>query len=68
MGFSEHVGRNLRALRSWHGLSQRELAKLCEVSPSTIQNWETGVTSMTLDAADKVTSVLGESIEELIRR
>ena len=35
---SDHLGRNLRAIRKLRGLTQQQLADLCEIPRSTVAN------------------------------
>ena len=57
---------SLRSLRNLKKLSQSELAELLGVSLRTVQNWEQGKSSMTLDNAQKVAAEFNISVQNLI--
>ena len=57
---------SLRSLRNLKKLSQSELANLLGVSLRTVQNWEQGKSSMTLDNAQKVALEFDISIQSLV--
>ncbi|UDH01722.1 helix-turn-helix transcriptional regulator [Rhodococcus opacus] len=63
-GFStEH----LVVLRENKGLSRGELARLADVSIGTVQAWETGRATPSVDTLLRVAGVLGVSMEEVVR-
>jgi len=49
------------------GLSQNELARLCEVSPTDISRWERSVVAPRFDRLDALATALGVSIDWLVR-
>ena len=65
---SDHLGRNLRAIRELRGLTQQQLADLCKVPRSTVANVEVGGSNPTLAVLARLAGALHLSIEELIAR
>ena len=65
---SEHLGRNLKAVRELRGLTQQQLADLCELPRSTVANVEVGGSNPTLAVLSRLASALQLSIEELLAR
>ncbi len=59
------LGNFLSELRKENGLTQKELAELLHVSPSTISKWETGVVKPDVDIYDELAKVLNVSSLEL---
>lgn len=59
------LGIFLSELRKENGLTQKELAELLHVSPSTISKWETGVVKPDVDIYDELAKVLNVSSLEL---
>lgn len=62
MAFSE----NLKRIRESKGLKQSDIAKGINVSDRTISMWERGKMIPSLDAAIKIASLLGVSLDELV--
>ncbi len=56
---------NIGKIRMSRTLSQKEVAKLLDVSRSTVAMWETGKAAPTADKLPKLAEVLKCSIEEL---
>lgn len=65
---SEHLGRNLRAIRELRGLTQQQLANLCEIPRSTVANVEVGGSNPTLAVLVRLSGAMHLSIEELLAR
>lgn len=65
---SDHLGRNLRAIREVRGLTQQQLANLCTVPRSTVANIECGGSNPTLSVLVKLAGALHLSLEELLAR
>lgn len=65
---STYLGRNLRSIRELRGLTQQQLADLCEVPRSTVANVEVGGSNPTLAVLARLAGALHLSIEELIAR
>lgn len=65
---SDHLGRNLRAIRELRGLTQQQLADLCEIPRSTVANVEVGGSNPTLAVLVRLSSAMHLSIEELLAR
>ena len=57
---------SLRRLRKERKLSQTELANNVGVTLRTLQNWEAGNSSMTLDNAKKVAEIFKVQVQDLI--
>ena len=65
---SEHLGRNLRAIRELRGLTQQQLADLCEIPRSTVANVEVGGSNPTLAVLVRLSGSMHLSIEELLAK
>jgi transcriptional regulator with XRE-family HTH domain len=65
---SEHLGRNLRSIRELRGLTQQQLADLCDVPRSTVANVEVGGSNPTLSVLVRLAGSMHFSIEELLAR
>ena len=65
---SEHLGRNLRSIRELRGLTQQQLADLCDVPRSTVANVEVGGSNPTLSVLVRLAGSMHLSIEELLAR
>lgn len=63
---SEHLANNLRFIRQRRGITQGQLAKLCEVPRSTIANLEAGGSNPTLSVLARLGRALHLSLEELL--
>lgn len=63
---SNHLASNVRHVREQRGLTQQQLAKLCEMPRSTVANIESGVANPTLAVLGKLAGALQLSVEELI--
>lgn len=61
-----NFGNKLCFLREEKGLTQKELAKILEVSDKAISKWENGQSLPRMDTLEKIADVLGTSIEALI--
>ena len=57
----------LRQLREQRQLTQTELARLADVSQSTIAKWELGVRCGTADRVQRASAALGVTMEEFTR-
>ena len=57
---------NFKQFREQAHLSQVSLAKLLEVRPSAISNWESGRNSIDIDILFKVCKIYGISIDKMI--
>ena len=60
------VARNLRRMRSAHGLSQEELAHLAGVDRSYISLLETGSNSASVDMLERLGKALGVSVARFL--
>jgi transcriptional regulator with XRE-family HTH domain len=65
---SDYLGRNLRSIRELRGLTQQQLADLCEIPRSTVANVEVGGSNPTLAVLVRLASSMHLSIEELLAR
>jgi len=62
-----NLGKNLRALRKFHKLTQSDLANAIGYNTfSTVQKWEDGTTYPRLDTLMKLTAYFGVNIDTLI--
>lgn len=61
------IGKRIRDHREAKGLSQEELAERLQVSRSTYQRIENGDTNSWVNYMEKLSEILGVSIEDLIR-
>lgn len=63
---AEHLANNLRFIRQRRGITQGQLAKVCEVPRSTIANLEAGGSNPTLSVLTRLSRALHISLEELL--
>lgn len=56
----------LPTARKLANLTQRQLAKLCNVSESTVINWEKGRTEPTVSQAMRIGEVVGIDYDDII--
>lgn len=61
----ETVGQRLKRVREQAGVSRFELAKLTDIPPGSIRNWEQGIRMPRLDVAAKIAVALNVSLDEL---
>jgi transcriptional regulator with XRE-family HTH domain len=66
VALSEHLADNLRHQRQQRGLTQGQLAKLCDVPRSTVANLEAGGSNPTLSVLARLSLALHLSLEELL--
>ena len=59
------LGNFINELRRENGLTQKELAELVHMSPSTISKWETGIAKPDVEVYDELAKVLNVSSLEL---
>ncbi len=62
MSFAE----NLKSLRKAHGLDQRQLANIINVSSKTVSHWETGYTEPSINQLISLSKYFDVSIDELV--
>ena len=62
------LAERLKQTRKVKGLSQKEMAKLINVSQSTIAKWESGTREPSLDDLILLANLLGESTDFLLGR
>lgn len=62
------LAERLKQTRKVKGLSQKEMAKLINVSQSTIAKWESGTREPSLDDLILLANILGESTDFLLGR
>lgn len=60
------VGARIKNLRKAKGITQEELAELCNVSPSCVSRWETGSLYPRRDHLRVLAKVLGVTPEEIL--
>ncbi len=56
---------SLPIARKIKGITQTQLAKACNVSVSTVSNWERGKTEPTVSQAKKIANVCGVKIDDI---
>ena len=59
-------GNTLCRLREEHNLTQKELAKILDVSDKAVSKWENGQAIPRMDTLEKIAETLDTSVEELI--
>lgn len=59
-------GNTLCRLREEHNLTQKELAKILDVSDKAVSKWENGQAIPRMDTLEKIADTLETSVEELI--
>jgi transcriptional regulator with XRE-family HTH domain len=60
------MGLSLKAWRRARGVTQAEMAKLCEVAIPTYQKWEKNPGSIRIDNAIRIADKLQISLDDLI--
>lgn len=60
------LGEVLRELRDSRGLTRKQVAELLDRHPATIENWEGGKTSPTVDDLAAVCAVYGTSVARVV--
>lgn len=58
-------GKLIHELRSKLGLSQRKMAKILGLKPSTLAMYELGLRTPTLETAKRIANFFGVSVEEI---
>lgn len=61
------IGNNIKYYREERNLTQSKLAELCELHDNTIKNIETGKITPNIYTLYKISTVLDESIENLLK-
>ena len=56
---------SLPIARKIKGITQTQLAKACNVSVSTVSNWERGKTEPTVSQAKKIANICGVKIDDI---
>ena len=59
-------GERLRAIREFHGMSQRQLADAAQIGKTTLQGYEVGRHEPGLVSLNKLTAALGVSLDTLV--
>ncbi len=59
------ISKNIIKARENAGLNQSELARAIDVSPQSVQQWESGETTPRRNRIEKLASVLGVTVQEL---
>jgi transcriptional regulator with XRE-family HTH domain len=62
------LGRNLRARRSFRGLTQEKLGELAELDPTCISGIERGIRNPSFLSLLRIASPLGTTVAKLIAR
>lgn len=61
------TGDFIRYLRKDKGMTQDDLGELVFISRKSVSKWETGISAPSLDMLERLSKVLGVSLEELIK-
>ncbi|MCF1778509.1 helix-turn-helix domain-containing protein [Lactobacillus jensenii] len=61
-----NISSRIKYLRNEHHLTQKELAKMLNVKPTTISGWELGRNEPSIDTLEKLSSLFNVSTEYLI--
>lgn len=61
-----HIGNIIHAYRTSKNITRQELADLCGISLTTLNRIKSGETSINLDTAIRIASVLQVSLDELV--
>lgn len=59
------ISKNIKKYRKKAKLSQTELARILEISPSSVSNWEQGLNSIDIDTLFRVCKILNVSIDRM---
>ena len=60
------VGKNIKKIRTELNMTQEELADKISVTRQAVSNWETEKTQPDIETLERISEVLGVTIEELI--
>ena len=63
---SNTYGENIRKLRSLHKITQKQLAKMLDVKPTTVASWEQGRNKPLMDKVIKLSQVLKVSPNDIM--
>lgn len=63
----EIVGKNIAAYRKRKDITQKQLAELLNITAQSVSKWEAGLSLPTVDMLYDVASVLGVSVDSLLR-
>ncbi len=61
----KNISMNIAKYREVSGMTQKELAKKLNITPSRVSNWEQGANCPTIDILFEVCEVLGVSINDI---
>ena len=59
---------NLKLLRKWKNIGQKELAEILQISAKTVSHWETGYTEPSIAQLIAIADYFDLSIDELVGR
>lgn len=59
---------NLKEARQLKGITQEQLAKMLGITQGAVAQWENGLTHPAFDKLQTVASVLGVTVDELIKK
>lgn len=62
------IGDNIKYLREERNYSQRELAKVLNITPGTVSKYEKGTNQVPIDMLASIADVFGVSIDYLVGR
>lgn len=65
-GMQKKICENLKALRNINRLSQKDLAKMLNVSFKTISHWESGYSEPNIDLIIQIKKIFNISYEDLL--
>jgi transcriptional regulator with XRE-family HTH domain len=61
---NENIGMKIKKYRQQNNMTQKELANLIHVEHSTISNWERGKRKIDIETANKLSKILGFSLDD----
>ncbi len=65
MDYKANIGEQVRSIRVQKGITQKDLAKACNIDASDLSKIEKGKQNISLDSLEKIFLQLGKSIESL---
>lgn len=61
------IGQNIKSLRQYRGLSQKELAELCRMDQARITNIENGKSNFEINTLVRIASALNCTIDIILK-
>lgn len=63
---NNHISKRIKELRKENGLTQKELADLCQIKQSCVSKWERGATLPDIEMVIVLTKILHTSSDYLL--